>query len=108
MDLRRTCPRCPRFRPGRNFILKKRDSVLSKVKAFIDDYLNPSSPNDELAKSIDNILAELDISSQDYYNALSISVDNDFQIHLKRSPDSCFVNNYFTTAQWARLRFFWT
>ena len=29
------------------------------------------------------------------YKALSISDDNDFQIHLRRPPNSCFVNNYF-------------
>ena len=28
--------------------------------------------------------------------ALSISIDNGFQIHFKRAPDSCFVNNYFS------------
>ena len=31
----------------------------------------------------------------DYYEALSISGDDDFQIHLKREPNACFINNYF-------------
>ena len=38
---------------------------------------------------------ELQIAEDDYYKALSISDDNDFQIHFKRPPNSCFVNNYF-------------
>ena len=34
--------------------------------------------------------------SKDEYNwALSISVDSDFELHLKRAVDSCFINNYF-------------
>jgi len=38
----------------------------------------------------------MDISVQDYKNALSISTDDRvFQIHLKRNTNSCFVNNYF-------------
>ena len=28
--------------------------------------------------------------------ALSISEDSDYQLYLKRPPNSCFVNNYFT------------
>ena len=34
--------------------------------------------------------------SKDEYNwALSISGDSDFELHLKRTVDSCFINNYF-------------
>ena len=35
------------------------------------------------------------ITENDYYNALQISSDSDFQTHLKCAPNSCFVNNYF-------------
>ena len=45
--------------------------------------------------SIIEILQELKISELHYYEAISISDDNDFQIHFKRPPNSCFVNNYF-------------
>ena len=34
------------------------------------------------------------ITEDDYYCALSISPENDYEIHLKRSTGSCFVNNY--------------
>ena len=30
-----------------------------------------------------------------YYAALPISSDNDFLLHLRQPPNSCFVNNYF-------------
>ena len=32
---------------------------------------------------------------EDYKWALSTSADNDFELHLKRPVDSCFINNYF-------------
>ena len=61
-------------------ILNFRSKVLSKVKNFIDEFLNPHKPNYNSDISI---------------TALSISPDEDFQIHLRRPPNSCFVNNYF-------------
>ena len=41
------------------------------------------------------ILQQLNITPEDYYNTLSISSDNDFQIHLKHQPEECFINKYF-------------
>ena len=38
---------------------------------------------------------ELNILEEEYYNALSISSDSDFQIHIKREPNACFINNLF-------------
>ena len=76
---------------------------MKKVKNYIDNELNPSEKNfldstkedyEEL-KSIDEILASFKISKHDYEEALSIFDENDFQIHYKKSPNSCFVNNYF-------------
>ena len=49
----------------------------------------------EEVKSIDEILEYLEITKCDYEQALSISDDQDFQIHYRRLPNSCFVNNYF-------------
>ena len=80
---------------------KERKNILKKVKNYIDNELNPSRKNfldstkNEELKSIDEILASLEISKHDYEEELSISEDNDFQIHYKRPPNSCFVNNYF-------------
>ena len=77
-------------------ILNKRNSILAVVKAFIDEKLNPSIANYEDPRNTQQILESLGISVSEYYEALSVSSDNDFQIHLKRPPNSCFVNNYFS------------
>ena len=84
-------------------VLRNRNDLLGKVKSYIDKELNPSkklydsSRSDyEIVKSIDEILASLEISRVEYEAALSISEDKDFQLYLKRSPNACFVNNYFS------------
>ena len=40
-------------------------------------------------------LEEINITEGEYKSALQISDDQNFQLHLKRPADSCFVNNYF-------------
>ena len=42
-------------------------------------------------------MSSLDILEDRFYVALEISEDNDFQIHFRRSPKSCFINNYLKT-----------
>ena len=84
-------------------IIEQRKLLLSTVKEYIDsnldpkkrNILKPQNDNFEEVLNIKEILEELKISEDDYYKALSISDDSDFQIHLKRPPNSCFVNNYF-------------
>jgi len=83
--------------------LKERKSILEKVKSYIDSNLNPrvnnilcsEEPNYNQPGTIEEILERLDITKEEYENALSISPDSGFQIHFKRLPDSCFINNYF-------------
>ena len=87
----------------RKYILNSRANILKKVKIFIDEKLYPSKVNIIDPKkehfieppTIEQILEELEISANDYYNALSISKDNDYELHLIRPPNSCFVNSYF-------------
>ena len=87
---------------GKN-ILAWRDSILKKVKAFIDEELNPAKRNfydktrDDYfePKTIGHILTDLNIEKVDYEYALLISDDQNFQVHLKRPPNSCFIINYF-------------
>ena len=43
-----------------------------------------------------NLRELLNITQKKYYNALSILSDPDFQIHIKREPNACFINNFFT------------
>ena len=65
-------------------------TVLGKVKGCINDKLyptkviviDPSSENCQVFPTIKEILLELSISSEDYYQALSISEDNDYELHL--------------------------
>ena len=57
--------------------------------------IDPEKENYKPPLTIDEILLKLDISKEDYYHALSISVDDDYELHLIRPPNSCFVNNYF-------------
>ena len=75
-------------------ILRKRNSILSAVKAYIDTNLDPSSRSYETPGTIDDILNSRSVTVTDYYEALSVSEDSAVQIHLKRPPDSYFVNNY--------------
>ena len=84
-------------------ILQQRKLVLSTVKKYIDTHLNPKtnnlySPTENFYqpdKLINAILQELQISEDQYYKTLSISSDTAFQIHFKRDPKACFINNYF-------------
>ena len=85
------------FKTIRSFLGQRKDSYqihvkacYKKVKKYIDEEQDYKSP-----LTIDEILLKLDISKKDYYYALSISVDDDYELHLIRPPNSCFVNNYF-------------
>ena len=57
--------------------------------------IDPTKDNFTQPLSVKEILDELEISKDDYYRALSISKDESLELHLKRKPNSCFVNNYF-------------
>ena len=50
----------------------------------------------EETPSIKNILPELGLTEEHYYNTLSILSDSDFQFYIKRAPNACFVHNFFT------------
>ena len=76
-------------------ILIERSRILSQVKEFIDEFLDPKKSSFKSDATIQSILDLLNISEEDYYRALSTSPDEDFQIHLRRPPNSCFINNYF-------------
>ena len=79
-------------------ILAQRKCVLDKVSEFINIYLCLNKPgtyidNLEIDQISDQILEQLGVPETDYYSALSISND-DYQVHLKRKGNSCFINNY--------------
>ena len=72
-----------------------------QVKSYIDNNLNPlkvividpTKDNFTQPLSVQEILDELEISNVEDYRTLSISNDEDFELHLKKKPNSCFVNN---------------
>ncbi len=76
-------------------ILTRRKEILSKVKQKIDDVLNPSKPTYDPHATSTDILNDIDITEQDYQWAISLSADSDYELHLRRPIDSCFINNYF-------------
>ena len=72
-------------------------------KTYIDINLNPAKANiidpttDNFTRplSVQGVLDELEIYREDYYRTLSLSKDEDLELHLKREANLCFVNNYF-------------
>ena len=45
--------------------------------------------------TVTEVLTGTGVSEEQYYWALSVSPDSDYELHLKRPTDSCFINNYF-------------
>ena len=76
-------------------LLTRRQEILCKVKQKIDDVLNPSRSTYLPSATTEDILNSLGITKEDYQWALSISPDSDYELHLKRPLNSCFINNYF-------------
>ena len=76
-------------------VLKKRNEILCCVKEKINEKLDPSKPDYDSNTSAEDVLAMCKISKEEYNWALSFSGDSDFELHLKRAVDSCFINNYF-------------
>ena len=76
-------------------ILDRRTKILTSVKQKIDEVLNPSKPDYNEALNEEDILKSIGITEDEYYWALSISPDSDFELHLKRPVDSCFINKLF-------------
>ena len=65
-------------------ILKKQKEILTSVKEKINTVLNPSKSEDydpNLTET--DIFSSLGITEEEYYNALSISPDSDYDLHLK-------------------------
>ena len=57
--------------------------------------LNPSKANYNPTLTEADIFKSVNITEEQYYWALSISPDSDYELHLKRPTNSCFINNYF-------------
>ena len=57
--------------------------------------MNPSKENYDATITEKEIFDSAGVTEDEYYWALSISADSDFDLHLKQPVDSCFINNYF-------------
>ena len=76
-------------------IIERQQKILNLVKEKIDDVLNPIKANYDSALTEKDIFTSVGITEEQYYWALSISPNTDYELHLKRPIDSCFINNYF-------------
>ena len=74
---------------------KVKDYINSNLYPKTRNIIDPTKENFQQPESINEVLDSLDINEEEYYQALSISSSEDFEIHLRRPTDSCFVNNYF-------------
>ena len=71
-------------------VLSKTKEILLQIKDYISDFLNLSKTNffdysqDDFTviKLISEVLKELNTSVEEYENALKVSDDNGFQLHL--------------------------
>ena len=79
----------------KSVILNRRSEILSTIKQIINEKLDPGKANYDSNLTAEQLLASCKVSMQDYKWALSISADDEFELHLKRPVDSCFINNYF-------------
>ena len=75
--------------------LDLRKTLLTKVKTVINETLNPSKKKlITLTAQLRTFYIHFDITENDYYEALSAAAGTDYELHLKRPPNSCFINNY--------------
>ena len=71
-------------------VLRETKEILLSIKDYISDFLNLSKPNffdysqDDFTgiNLISEVLKELNTSEEEHENALKVSDDNDFQLHL--------------------------
>lgn len=81
-------------------ILEKRET-LALAKDKIDHVLNPSEPNYDSTVTETDVFNSTGVTEDQYYLVLSISPDPDYELHLQRPINNCFIINYFI----AGLRF---
>lgn len=65
------------------------------VKQKIDEVLNPSKSSYDYLLTEHDIFNSVGITEEQYYSALAVSPDSNYDLHLKRPVESCFINNYF-------------
>ena len=74
--------------------LTRRKEILCLIKQKTDEVLNPGKPENNPSLTQEDIFQDLDITAEQYGWALPTSPNSDYDLHLKRSLDTCFTNNY--------------
>ena len=67
---------------------------MSKLKHYIDEFLDPSKVCYVDNLTVNEALKFLNIAEVDYYVTLSLSATSDYEIHLCQPRNSCFFNSY--------------
>ena len=85
----------------KNIILQQRETMLSTVQECINEKLDPRKVNilnqrKSDYKEVPSIAVLLGTTEDECYDALPVSSDKYFQVHLKCEPNACFINTYFT------------
>lgn len=62
--------------------IEKQKHILSSVKQKIDEVLNPGKSTYDPSLTESDIFQSLDITEEQYYWALSISPNSDYELHL--------------------------
>ena len=83
-------------------ILNEREHISLTVNQYIDNSLDPRKynifnllqQNFEEISSTKNILTELGLTEEQYYNTLLISSDSDLQTDIRRASYTCFINKF--------------
>ena len=83
-------------------ILNEREHISATVNQYIDNSLDPRKynifnllqQNFEEISSIKNILTDLGLTEEQYYNTLLISSDSDLQTDIRRASYTCFINKF--------------
>ena len=76
-------------------IIEKQKEILTSVKEEINSVLNPSKPKDYGPNLLESdIFNSLGITQEEYYNALFISPDSDYDLHLEVSSINVIDSGY--------------
>ena len=65
------------------------------VKQKIDEVLNPSKSSYDYLLTEHDIFNSVGITEEQCYSAPAVSPDSNYDLHLERPVEICFVNNYF-------------
>ena len=76
-------------------------SLIPQKTTFVTTHGRPMNKSSWLRKYWDSFTYQLMI----YYYYLAIAEDDNFQIHLHRPPNTCFVNNYLNRLTWIYRRY---